>query len=428
MCVNGLGHVFVAWIDDRNGTDDLWFNRSEDRGDSWLVSDVKVDRGELSSVFDPEIACDDRYVWLVWEDDRDGELDNHQIYLARSGDFGQSFTTEIVVDDDVDGENMSLRPQIAVDGDRVHVAWYDSRHGAYDILVATSDDSGTTFEPPVRVDADDAGETYSALPSIAAEDGSVYVAWEDSRNGANDIYVACSNDGGRSFGGETRVDTADSPGLSQSFDPIVAVDSGSAHIVWHDEAGSNAHADDIFVTYGGCGAWTPAARVNSGKAGFFESTAPTMQVSGTTAHIAWTDARNSGLDVYYREVRAGAPVGEDVRLDMGDPEGFSNSLEPKLAYNGASDEIIVAWRDGRGDTEYNYDDLYYNHAPAGTPFSSQDLRIDTIGSGESYKTDLQIAIFGRDLLAAWSDGRNGTADVYFHRIPIGEGWIPPAWE
>jgi len=427
MCVNDLGHIFVAWIDDRNGSDDLWMNRSTDRGDSWLVSDVQVDDGGDAQVSEPVLACEGARVWLAWEDDRDGELDRRQIYLARSADFGQSFSAEIVVDGDYEGENMSLEPRIAVDGERVHVAWYDDRNGAYDIFVASSEDAGATFGEPVRVDADGAGESYSAMPTIAAENGQVFVAWEDSRHGSNDVVVACSENGGRSFGKETRLDTADSPGLTHSFQPIVKADGGHAHVVWNDEV--NGVGNDVFIASGSCNAWGPATRVDDSNAGFFESRLPTLEVSGATAHVAWTDNRNGAYDVFYRRVEAGIPVGEEVRLDVGTDDGASHSIEPALAFNPIGEQVVVAWNDGRADFEdFGYDDIFYNHASASGPFAASDLRIDTVDAGVSFKTDLQIAITGRVLFAAWSDGRNGTADVYFHRVEIGDGWVPPQWE
>jgi len=399
-----------------------------DRGDSWLVSDVLVDEGGSGDVANAVIACDDRWVWLVWEDDRDSALQNHQIYLARSADFGQSFSAEVIVDGDSDGETMSLGPAIAIDGDRVHVVWYDDRHGAYDVFLATSRDAGGHFEAPVRIGSGRAGAAYSAVPTVAAADGRVHVAWEDSRDGASDIYAACSDNAGASFQDEQRLDTADAAGLTSSFMPQLRADGGHVYALWHDQV--HGVGSDVYTAFSSaCGVWTEGARVNVGRPGFFDARTPTLVTSGDTAHIAWSDSVSTNFDVFYRAVVAGVPVGDPVRLDAGTVAGHSHSFEPVLAHRAVDDQLVVAWTDGRADTEgYGFNDLYYNHASGGGLFDGTDRRIDTQAAGVSIKADLHIALSGPELLSVWSDDRNGTEDVYFNRIRIGDGWEPPPEE
>jgi hypothetical protein len=83
--------------------------------------------------------------------------------------------------------------------------------------------------------------------------------------------------------------------------------------------------------------------------------------------------------------------------------------------------VIVAWEDRRDDTGEGYNDLYYNVSmDAGETWLENDLRLDNIAPGTSFATDLTVDLLDGEIYALWVDGRNGSADVYFQRLPVGE--------
>lgn len=426
MCANDDGYVFIAWIDDRDGTPDLWVNRSPDLGASWLPTPVKVNRGENNKVFAPTIACNNDSVFLVWEDDRDGELENHQIYYSRSVDGGESWLEQdVLLELDEDGFTMSLGPQIVAAGSDVHVAWYDSQNGAYDIFVASSLDGGQTFRAPVRVDSDDPGDAYSAAPRIAATaGGQVYVTWEDSRGdgGESDIYFARSDDNGRTFKKDVRLDLGDPGGAAASFAPRIGADGNDVYVVWHDAR--NGVGRDVYLNYSGNGGvdWRgEAVRVNGQQAGFFNSLYPAIAVEGGEAHIAWQDARDNDVyDIYYRRVVTGDPGADEVRVDTGDGPGVNNSVSARIARG--SGAMVIAWEDYRGEaqsgTEEGYVDLHYNFDD-GSGMQEEDYRIDSLPPGYSHKYDLAVAVHDGMVLSAWIDNRNLNDDVWFHALQLG---------
>jgi hypothetical protein len=418
MCVNDEGRISVVWQDAREGNEAIWLNQSTDLGASWLTGAVRVSNGDMASTA-PEIACTNSRVFVVWEDDRDGELENHNIYLARSGDNGETWADEVAIDADPDGDHMSLGPQIAAVGNDVYVAWFDAAHGAYDIFVAASHDGGETFGAPVRVDGGEEGEAYSAWPRIVAESGGVvYVAWEDSRDGLSDVYFAASYDGGRTFS-ERRLDVGDDPGAADSFSPRLAAADGVVYVVWHDDR--SGVGKDVFMNFSEDSGetWASGAiRVDSDNEGHFDSLYPDVKVFDGTAHIAWQDARNVGFDVYYRSAVGADFTGEEVRLDS-DAKGTANSIDARVAV-GDQGGATVAWQDRRDDaTGAGYGDLYYNYTTEGS-WNDTDLRIDRVVSGSKFVRDLNVHVHARSLLAAWTDGRNGTADVFFHTMALGE--------
>lgn len=111
-------------------------------------------------------------------------------------------------------------PAIAAAGNRLYVAWTDRRDGASDIYLAASQDGGATFaarrldEP--HADQDIASEpadirNNQALPALYATGATVVAVWADFRDYAWDIYGAASTDAGAAFSANLRVNPAAAP-------------------------------------------------------------------------------------------------------------------------------------------------------------------------------------------------------------------------
>jgi hypothetical protein len=446
LCMADDGTAYVLWVDDRNDTQgegkvDVWLNRSDNLGavGSWLPAPVQVNHSE-SRVWNPNMYCNDGGVFVVWEDDRDGTLQNHQIYFNYSTDQGETFLTEDILLEaatDPDGSSMSLEPQITGFGTDLFVAWSDTLYGAADILVASSIDGGATWSDPLRVDSDDPGEAYSAHPRIASSmDGQdVWVVWEDARSGSTDIYLAHSETGGVTFEPDERMDEGDEDGASDSLEPQICSDRNlNVYVVWQDLRNGENH--DILMNYSGDRGlhWQAVpARLDSDAAGFGNSGGVTCTVEGATLHAVWHDKRGTDFayDIFYRKAQAGLPGDTEIPLDNAPPEGHSNSLDPQMALH--EGQIVAAWRDSRGEveaqTDNGYEDLFYNYSTPTKPFASDDdYRIDSMLPAMSPKQDLSIAVLGGSLYASWTDGRNGTMDVFFTTLALGTEAEPPVEE
>jgi hypothetical protein len=101
-------------------------------------------------------------------------------------------------------------PVIAIDSrdapGRLFVVWGDHRNGDRDIFATTSDDGGTTWSSPVRVNDDPASNGRDQVMSWLAvdqTDGAAYVLFYDRRddpsNAEATVSLARSTDGGRTF-------------------------------------------------------------------------------------------------------------------------------------------------------------------------------------------------------------------------------------
>lgn len=143
---------------------------------------------------------------------------------------------------DVPGRSDST-PWIAARDAFVAVAWGAAADGKADVFVATSQDGGRTFGAPVRVNRiDGEGRLGGELPPRVAihpttpgTAPTIDVLW-NARGTTTEIKIARSSDGGRSFDAPVSLQA---PGAAGDRGwPALAVDAqGGAHAIWLDHRG-----------------------------------------------------------------------------------------------------------------------------------------------------------------------------------------------
>jgi len=120
------------------------------------------------------------------------------VFFNRSLDGGLTWLqSDVRLNTNAPGAGWSWSPEIAAVGPSVAVAWLDHRNAGLaqgsDVYSNRSLDSGTTWlSSDVRLNTSSPGVAPIEEPQIAASGSSVYVAWEDHRNGTSywdvDIY------------------------------------------------------------------------------------------------------------------------------------------------------------------------------------------------------------------------------------------------
>jgi hypothetical protein len=433
-CVQEEGILFTVWQDDRDGQQAIWFNMSADGGVTFLDSDTLLSLGEADAL-NPSIACTGDFVYVVWEDRRDGELGYENIYVQWSDDRGRRWQKkDVALDADPDGESISLAPVVAAAGDRAWVAWSDSVNGAYDIYVTGTKNGGEDWEAtPVRVDTDEPGAAYSANPKIVGDaEGSVAVVWEDRRSGATDIYANYSDDGGKSFeSSDTRLDAGDDAGANNSFLSGVAKAGDNVYAVWDDDRfGENS---DILFTYSHSAGknWIDEPmRVESDAEGIADSINASVAAQGERVLVAFQDNRaGGGYDIFLRWSDNGGQewaTEEEERMETDDP-GEAQSYDPHIAIDG--DMWGIQWKEYRDDLAgVGFNDLYYNYTvDAGVTWQGSDVRINSTSLATSFATDANFFLRGGYVVTVWADGRAGSTDIFSAGRAVGEEsvWIAP---
>ena len=206
------GHVYVVWADERTDAEAgsprgrdaghrIYFTRSDDHGTTWLTQDLPLSgeatgRRRVMQAW-PQIRSDDHgHVYVTWFDTRDG---GGSVYFRASDDFGRTWREEFRMKG-AEGDVEGPMEMAADDQGRIYVAWADNREGEYGIYLVASTDHGRTWSKEVRLDVGKAKAARASLPTLAADpSGHVYVAWQDARHGGWDIYLNRSSDFGQTW-------------------------------------------------------------------------------------------------------------------------------------------------------------------------------------------------------------------------------------
>ena len=249
------GSFYVAWVNHDAQQADVMlahFNhKAEMQGTPVRVNRqpgvATAWRGDQPSV----AVAPDGSVYVLWTPRIEaGDKHGTDIYLSASTDRGQTFTSEVKVNDDkAPGAHGMHSLAVARDG-RIYAGWLDERNvhvpkpstkaeghhmeSNRDLYVATSTDGGRTFSANQKV-ASDACPCCKTSLAVSA-DGTLYAGWRQVLPGNyRHIAVASSTDGGAKF--STRVIVSDDHWILQGCPvsgPSLSVDSASGNlkIVW----------------------------------------------------------------------------------------------------------------------------------------------------------------------------------------------------
>jgi hypothetical protein len=422
-CAAGA-RLAVAWTEPTETGAGLWWTTSADGGQTW--SAPQEVSGTPKTASNPAIACDGGTIAVAWEDNRDGELDLPNIWTTVTLDGGLTFSAPTRIEPDTEGRYPSSAPALAVEGAVVHAVWMDQLYGAYDIFYGVSRDGGGSWSTPLRLDGDDAGAAWSGYPTLRASQGVLAVAWEDARNGDADIYFTQSTDGGATFATPVRVDTGDEPGAADSHAVALDLDptTGAVVLAWQDQRdgeGYSIYASTSAdrVTFAGA-----AIRVSGALPGFFDTGVPRLACFGGVTHVVYEDNRNGDRDVWHTTLVDGV-VGPESAIGQ-NATGQQAAL-PRLAVG--PEGVVVAWTDTRYDPDGQNADLFYQiSTDGGLTWAPEDLRLNGWAGGTTYVVDPFIGLSDGRVVATWSDGRNGDADLWFGAVTPGESTLLPDGE
>ncbi|MEO6882889.1 MAG: glycosyl hydrolase [Bacteroidia bacterium] len=159
-CVGPSGQIYVSWA----GPSGLVFNKSYDTGKTWLPHEKQI--AEIPGGWDYEItginranglpitACDISNsiyrgtIYVNWTDQRNGNTDT-DVWLIKSSDGGESWTSPIRVNNDAPGKQQFFTwMTIDQSNGNVYCIFYDRREHSgdtTDVYMARSTDGGNTF-------------------------------------------------------------------------------------------------------------------------------------------------------------------------------------------------------------------------------------------------------------------------------------------
>lgn len=408
--ITGSGdYIYVVWQDDRNGSDDIFFNYSTNGGASWQSTDIQINTntpGSSESV-DPQIYAEDNYIFIVWGDSRNGNW--YDVYLNYSLDYGTNWQT---ADLRINHQNSDARsPKISFTGSRVYIVWQDFRNGLGDIYFNYSIDNGTSWQiTDARLDTDLAGAGSSWEPGLCVTGDNLYVVWQDNRNGNWDIYVNYSHNGGVDWNiNDVKIDS--SPEVYNSFSPQLCCNGMEVYVCWLDDR--NGENDLYFnSSLDGGETWQGSdIRVENDLPGMNRSRYNRIYFTGEIIYLIWIDDRNTSSDLFLNHSfdSGFSWLDYDIRIDTDDTSG--ELVSPCITAN--NHNVFLAWEDYRDSLFDN--GIYFNYSlNIGNAWHYPDIRLDSDTPGDSRSSKPQIFSSPERVWVVWEDDRNGNRDIYLN--------------
>ena len=404
--------------------------RSEDDGRSWIGPVKFIDGGgERGLNVDPMLVFADGAIMVPFVDfpftpEQTAEWDGSRIWTVVSTDGGVTFSEPRagplkMTGDELRGAREGLERfrggswvMYAVDRserfrDRVYAVWPDYSEGLPRVVLARTDDRGSTWSEPTSVAPDGTRGAQQFQAAVAVNrDGVLGVTWYDTREAPSEFafhqYFAASFDGGASFSAPRRVSSALSrPMGAGNLLPAPATFSGPA-------------GELRVALLSAASRW-----VNGG-----DYMGLTASADGHF-HPVWADARSGTYQVYTAEVRVEEGVAVAGELTRGEPAAG------ELTHGGPTvgEPVDVTGRielvndPGAYDAETGVLDLWIrlknvSAAPIAGPI---EVEIRKFGSG----MDDTFAEFAPEVLNA-DNGIGGGGARFVYDDALGtEGVLPP---
>lgn len=361
--VNDQKYIFITWVDTRNGRTDIFFNMSSDHGATWLPTEKKINNGDgISTVDHPFIAADSEgRVWIIWQDTRNGTTD---LFLNISTDFGATWNS---TDRQINSNMSQINPTFSANHSMlnytngiIHMFWVDNRTGKDQIYMNHSMDFGITWMPHDHRVSTGNGNTRN-FDICHGENGMIYVAWEDDRDGDNGIFINYSIDHGMTWeSSDLRVD--DTPGPHYSIQPRMAEDySGTIFVAWQDRPADGKYDVYFRDTDEMLSSWGAIKRIDtSTPVGSSNSNLIRMHANHDgTVSIVWQDDRNGLSDIYlnHSDDLGVTFLDDEIMVNQNAP-GTAASINPMLMVK--SNNLYILWEDNRGTN--NPGAIYFNYA------------------------------------------------------------------
>jgi hypothetical protein len=130
-----------------------------------------------------------------------GKGKDGDIVAYSSTDEGANWANRVLVNERSGSAREGLHAMASSADGTLACAWLDLRNDKSEVMVALSTDGGATWSANALVYQSPDGDVCPCChPSVAfGKDGAIHVMWRNALDGARDMYVASSTDGGRTF-------------------------------------------------------------------------------------------------------------------------------------------------------------------------------------------------------------------------------------
>lgn len=394
-CNDSDANVYSGATEVCNGVDDNCDGSMDETCDTTCDNKEKV--GDDNRVTEenytsryPSMALAGDEFGICWQDDRDG---NYEIYFVLLNYAGNRVTTDVRITSD---SYSSTNASIAWTGEEFGVTWHDNRDGNYEIYFARLDEDGDKIGNDIRVTLD---PSISQNPSLVWNGHGYSVAWNDSRNGNDQIYFARLDKEGNKIGEDIRVTSENGPSVNPSL-----VWTGNGYgVVW--KGFFDFHNVIYFARLDVDGSMIGSdIKVNDTDA---NSEKPSLVWANDRYAIVWRDYRDSRWQIYFAQHdSAGSKIGSDSNIT--DNLDLSQADEPSIAWSGG--EYGVSWTDHRNG---NYE-IYFTRVNTSGNIVESNFRFTNYLNNSAASL---IVWEGSEYAITWEDNRfDANYEIFFSRL------------
>ena len=354
------GGLYVTWVNhNANNQSDVMLARFNDQGAA-SGAPVRVNQQAGAATAwrgdPPSVAVTDRAVYVLWTARVESQgKSGTDLYFSVSHDQGTSFDAPVKVNDDkTTGAHGMHSLAVAKDG-RIYVAWLDERNiqtpkpssqaGGHhmesnrELFVADSNDGGKTFSANRKV-AENACPCCKTALAIAP-DGTLYASWRQVLPGDfRHIAVASSNNSTASFSAPVIVsdDKWVLHGCPVSGSSLSVDTNGKLRVVWF--AAGEGEAPGLYTAES-----NDKGRTFSPRALLMQETVkgtPALATANDRAVAIWQGLEAQQTETKVRELgSAGAAVSVAANAEL--PSGAFSSGKLFVAYISTVGEKRSVW-------------------------------------------------------------------------------------
>lgn len=400
--------TFVAWDDYRSGFSDIYLQKlGMDGSRHWTASGVAAVTAADHQLY-PMITPDGAGgAIVVWEDYR-SPASSGDIYVQRVSSAGQALwgTNGLLL---CGAAGVQMRPVLVGDGlGGAYVAWEDYRGAAANIFAQHVSAAGTVSWASNGVRAATVnGARYAPALALAAG-GGILVAWEENRVGTEyDIHAQYLNASGALQWGNGGLAVCVAAGF-QSQLAGAPDDGGGMLLAWQDFRNGGADVYAQKLTTSGV-AWANGGVAVCVASAAQESPRPASDGQGG-AFIAWTDFRNAGGDVYAQRVSAtGATAWQGNGLGVCTAGGTQNNVA--IIADGVGGAVLT-WVDYRVADG----DIYTQRLNAQGSALWWNNGVAACANTATQQTPVVVSDQAGGGLIAWTDYRGATGNIFAQRV------------
>jgi len=303
-------------------------------------------------------------------------------------------------------------PVLAEDGQGgAIITWQDIRNGNRDIYAQRIDSNGFTLWTNNGVVV--AQKNMSQRSPRILNDGSkgAIIVWEDSINGASDIYIQKINSNGSLAWNTNGVAVCNSIGV-QINTKLCSDGNGGAIVTWQDKRNGNDY--DIYaqkISSSGIDSWTTGGkpicvRINT------QSNPKIETDNAGGAYVIWQDKRGAiDYDIYCQRINNSGIVLWPINGAL-----VCNAIGSQSAVDATTDGInggvIITWKDGRTINNHIYAQMINN---AGNTVWANNGVVLSNNTYPQLNPNI-VGVGNNEAIVTWQDSISGAWDVYSQKI------------